>query len=60
MMYGFSAVQKDPASPPGLLFFIQRPGSAGKMRNSVGDSVFYLRILPPVFFFSRALTCSSL
>lgn len=23
MMYGFSAVQKDPAEKPGLLFFIQ-------------------------------------
>ncbi len=30
MMYGFSAVQKDPASPPGFLLFIQRRAARGK------------------------------
>lgn len=30
MMYDFSAVQKDPAEKPGLLFFIQRRAARGK------------------------------
>ena len=43
MMYGFSAVQKDPASPPGLLFFIQRRAAVSYTHLDVYKRQIYAR-----------------
>jgi len=51
MMYGFSAVQKDPAEKPGLLFFIQRGENAefgGRQRFLSADSSSGIFLLPRI------------